>query len=360
MDKKILIAASVVLGAAVSLFDFPVAFLIVLALAVGLYYTKRINKGDAILAVLLFLIFFQFYYLYYAPSLSVAKGQGTVLSDNWYEALTWVRENTSDCSVIATYWDPGHFITGIGRRSVIFDGASQSNLFIRPANYTTPGLTVENYDANIHHIVLYNNGTKTTARIQDVSTTLLTANETLAVNILKEYLKPGCKDMYYIASADLIYKSTWWTYFSTWNPVDKKGTPYVYSAIPLGTAKPDLRQNAVIYTYPVSQQQAFVMYVTNESISLFFQQQGNPTPVKVEKFVIFDQEGNGRLIQQPDADIRGTVFVEPGNNEILYIPPELENALFTRMFLYNGNGLSKFQFVNSWGNEVKLFKVKFD
>jgi dolichyl-diphosphooligosaccharide--protein glycosyltransferase len=166
--------------------------------------------------------------------------------------------------------------------------------------------------------------------------------------------------MYYIASADLIYKSTWWTYFSTWNPVDKKGTPYVYSSIPLGSARPDVRQGAIIYTYPVDQQQAFTLYVTNETIALFLQQPGNAEPIRVEKFVIFDNQGNGQLITQENPGIQGTAFIEPGNQALLYIQPELENALFTRMFLYNGNGLEKFELVNSWGGEVKLYKVKFD
>jgi dolichyl-diphosphooligosaccharide--protein glycosyltransferase len=300
------------------------------------------------------------YFLYYTPATQIARGQGTVLSDNWYNALNWINENTAECAVIATYWDPGHFITGIGKRAVIFDGASQSNLFTRPYDYEQEGLVVNEYDANLHHIVLYKDGNKTTARIQDVSTTLLTANETLAVEILREYLKPGCDEMYYIASADLIYKSTWWTYFSTWNPVDKKGTPYVYSSIPLGSARPDIRQNAVIYTYPASDQQAFILYVTNESIALFLQQQGNAQPIKVEKFIIFDQNGNGQLITQSDAGIQGTAFIEPGNRALLFIAPELENALFTRMFLYDGNGLQRFEFVNSWGGEVKLYRVKFD
>jgi dolichyl-diphosphooligosaccharide--protein glycosyltransferase len=360
MDKKIMLAGLLLLGVLIAVFDILIAFIFVIVVAAALNLTNMIGRKDAILAALLFIIFSQLYLLYYIPDLQIAKGQGTVLSDNWYEALNWIKENTSECAVVATYWDPGHFITGIARRPVIFDGASQSELYTRPANYTQAGVVVENYDANIHHIVLYKDGNKTTARIQDASTTLLTSNETLAVDILREYREPGCKDMYYIASADLIPKSTWWTYFSTWNPVDKKGTPYTYSSIALGSARPDIKQNAVVYTYPVSQQQSFILYITNESMIMFLQQQGTAQPIKVEKFVIFDNNGNGRIITQEDAGIQGTVFVEPGNQGIMFIPPELENAMFTRMFLYNGAGLSKFDFVGNWGGELKLFKVVFD
>src|SRR3989344_93057 len=340
--------------------DTIVGMVIFFAAAIGLVLTKKTTGREAALAAVLFLIFFQMSYLYYQPALQVARGQGTVLSDNWWQGLNWINQNTSDFSLIATYWDPGHFITGIARRAVVFDGASQSNLFIRPYNYTLGGLVVDKYDANINHIILYSNGNKTTARIQDISTTLLTANETLAVEILKEYRKPGCDEMYYIASADLIPKSTWWTYFSTWNPVDKRGTPYVYSSIPLGNARQDPTRNAVVYSYPVSQQETFILYVTNGTLLAFLQRQGNSQPLRVEKYIYFDEQGRGQLITQEDAQIKGLLYIDPGFNSILFIPPELENAMFTRMFLFNGAGLENFEYVNSWGGEVKLFKVKFD
>ena len=356
-EIMVALAASILVAAYI---DTLVGVIIFFAAAIGLVFTKKTTGREAALAAVLFLIFIQTFFLYYQPAMQVARGQGTVLSDNWWEALNWINKNTAECAVVATYWDPGHFITGIARRAVVFDGASQSNLFVRPYNYTQAGLVVEKQDANINHIILYANGNKTTARIQDISTTLLSANETLAMEILKEYRKPGCDEMYYIASADLIPKSTWWTYFSTWNPVDKRGTPYVYSSIQLGNSRQDPTHNAVIYSYPVSQQETFVIYATNNTLLAFLQQQGNSQPLKVEKYVYFDERGRGQLITQADAQIKGLMYIDPSFGSILFIPPELENAMFTRMFLFNGAGLKNFEYVNNWGGEVKLYKVKFD
>jgi len=367
MEKNIIfIAAAFVLSVLVTLATFGQnilisfgGFVVVLLIAGGLFYAKKVAKREALLIFVLWFIFVICYYLYFSPGMQLASAQGTVLSDNWFNALNWIKNNTPECTVVATYWDPGHFITGIGRRAVVFDGASQGDLYARPTSSGQEGLVVEKYDSNINHIVLYKDGNKTTARIQDISTTLLTSNESLAVDILKEYRKPGCDSMYYIASSDLIGKSTWWTYFATWNPVDKKGTPYVYASIPLGQARPDIRQNAIIYTYPVSQQESFVLYDANGSLTVFFQQQGIAEPLKVEKFLYFDNTGQGRLYTQSDARIPGLVWIEPGNRAILYIPEQLEGAMFTRMFLFNGQGLENFEFVNNWGGEVKLYKVKF-
>ncbi len=353
----IVIAVSMLVLIFVDLASGIAAFIILAAL---FYFTKNIEKKVLPLMLVLFLIFSLFFVLNYVPAASISSGYGTVLSDNWWQALNWIKDNTADCAVVATYWDPGHFITGIARRPVVFDGASQSHLYTRPTTEDRHGLVVDTYDHNINHIVLYENGNKTTARIQDISTTLLTSNETLALDILKEYKNPGCDEMYYIASADLIPKSTWWTYFSTWNPVDKKGTPYVYSTIPLGSSRPDIQQNAIIYTYPVSQEASFVVYLTENNMVVFLQQQGAPAPLKVEKFLFFDNDGTGRLVYQQNASIPGLVFIQPGNSALMFIPPELENAMFTRMFLFNGQGLDNFEYVNEWGGEVKLFRVKFN
>lgn len=358
--NKMIKPGAIVLPILIAIFlDYFIAAAILIIFSLFLLLTKRVQKKEFALVIVIFFVFSELYYFYYTPSIFLAKNQGTVLSDNWFNSLNWINNNTPECTVVATYWDPGHFITGIARRAVVFDGASQGDLYVRPANYTQEGVVVEQYDNGINHIVLYKDGNKTTARIQDISTTLLTSNETLAIEILKEYRKPGCDDMYYIASGDLIGKSTWWTYFATWNPVDKRGTPYVYATIPLAQARPDIRQNAIIYTYPISQQESFVIYDLNGSLTVFLQQQGQPQPLKVEKYVYFTSDGIGRIFTQSDAAIEGLVWIEPGNRAILFIPPQLEDAMFTRMFLFNGQGLEHFEFVNNWGGEVKLYKVKF-
>ena len=344
-------------------FDFVVAAIAMIVFASALFATQKITKRDFVLVIVVFFVFSEAYYLYYTPAIYIAKNQGTVLDDNWFNALSWIKNNTPECTVVATYWDPGHFITGIARRAVVFDGASQGDVFTRPTDSLQNGVVVEKYDNNINHIVLYKNGNKTTARIQDISTTLLTANESLALSILREYRKPGCNSMYYIASSDLIPKSTWWTYFSTWNPVDKKGTPYVYTNAPQPgfrmTARPDIRQNAIIYTYPISQQESFVLYETNTTPIVFLQQQGTAQPLKVEKFIYFSRDGTGRLYTDSTATIQGLVWIDPSKNSLMFIPPQLEGAMFTRMFLFNGAGLEHFEYVNNWGGEVKLYKINF-
>lgn len=341
---------------------FSLAWLAMLFIAIGSYalvHLKKITIREFSLIVLSFFILSISYSFYLDPSIRIARGSGTVLSDNWWGALTWMKNNTKECAVVATYWDPGHFITGIANRPVVFDGASQNALLQVPITHMD-GLEITSYDNGINHIVMYKNGIKTTARIQDISTTLLTGNETLALDILKEYKKPGCDEMYYIASSDLISKSQWWTYFSTWRP-DEKGKRYNYAMIPLYQTRPLPAQKSIAYVYAMSQDQAFVVYETRTNNTVAVEpkyQQGNQY-VSVEKIFYFDN-GQGFITQYPNAEVKGMLWVDPSKQIVVFIPPELETAIFTRMYFFNGAGLKNFEIVNNWGGEVKLFKVKFN
>lgn len=313
----------------------------------------------AIFVVFLFMIMLNFYYY---PSEAIAKSQGTVLSDNWWEALNWIKNNTDECSVVATYWDPGHFITGIARRPVVFDGASQGSL--RTINVT--GNLTEDEIKKIAVINQYdaiydskeNITSVTTARIQDIATTLYTDNETLAIEILKKYRKPNCSTMYYIASSDLLGKSVWWSYFSTWNPAEK-GQKYTYFMTPLSNARPVPNQNAVAFVYSIASQQSFIIYEYNQSQMVPYLQQG-ASVVKVEKLVYFTRTGESKFYFEPNADVKGLLWLDPSRQTLIYAPPEIESSLFTRMFLFNGQGLKYFEYVDNWGGEVKLFKLDFD
>src|SRR3989344_3320448 len=103
MDNKmlmiagVLVAASAMIVVGIELLIVLAAFTVVLGI---LYASKRIGQRDAALAVILFLIFAVTYSFYIVPSFVLAKSQGTILTDNWYEALAWINNNTKDCAVV--------------------------------------------------------------------------------------------------------------------------------------------------------------------------------------------------------------------------------------------------------------------
>ncbi len=335
----------VVLGAllliflGVNLFSFEwFVALMLTAIAAGvLFNAKKTTKQEFLLAILMFLILSFSLSFYYRPAESIARGQGPILSENWFNALTWLHDNTPNCTVVATYWDPGHFITGIARRPVVFDGASQ-------------GAT---------RTVIVNGTEVITARIQDIATTLLTDDEDKALEILSKYRNPGCNEMYYIASQDLLSKSVWWSYFSTWDPArsGEKGDKYSYALVQRSQSRPLLDQNAIAHVYPIAQQQAFVVYESNDTYQPFLQSGSSLNTIS--KVFYFDKSGQGTLRSRA-ADVDGLVWMTPDKNMVIFVPPQLQNSMFTRMYLFNGAGLNNFEAIGNYGGEVKLFKVKFN
>ena len=283
------------------------------------------------------LLFFFILFMLLAPNLiasyALSFGSGTVLTNNWWEALNWIRNNTENCSVIATYWDPGHFITGIARRPVVFDGATQNALLVMDVNGT--------------RIVR--------SRIQDIATTLFTDNETLAVEILRNYRIDGC-DMYYIASRDLVFKSQWWTYFSTWKP-GERGKMYVYYVGTIFDRKKSLDGSIDEFDFSLGGGVVRVFIINGTDIMAVYE-----TPAgraRISRIVVVDPE-RGAFRVSSDGDIDATLLFYTNSPNVILIPRELENSLFTRMFFFNGAGLERFEFVKDWGGEVKLFSVRLE
>ncbi|MEM7813565.1 MAG: hypothetical protein QW548_01555, partial [Candidatus Aenigmatarchaeota archaeon] len=374
MKKRILMCAGGVALAALLLLPVDkgliagASFGILLVGLTVLYALKKATKIHIFAAALSYATVFIILIFYILPAAAISQSQGTVLSDNWWNALIWIRNNTDECATIATYWDPGHFITGIARRAVVFDGASQASLFTKPYAGAESGLKIIPHDNGIKQLVLYEGGNETRARIKDITTVMLTANESLAVEILRDYAKPNCPELYFIASQDLIFKSQWWTYFATWDPTREgsqplsKGDIYTYAIAQVARRKPLPQFGVVGYEYPLSQLQSIVLCQQNgtiapcarDAIGLF---QSGEQFVRLRRIVWPTSRGYASM-EDDDAELPGTVLVLDGSAQVIaYLRPELENALFTRMFFYNGAGLEKFELVGNWGGEVKLFKV---
>lgn len=375
MKKKILLSVVGAVLAALMLLPWDkglIAGLTFAALVIGvvvLYALKKILKVHAFTAGLSYVTVLIILIFYIMPATAISAGQGTVLDDNWWAALNWIKSNTDECATVATYWDPGHFITGIADRAVVFDGASQNTQLTKPYNGTENGLKIIPYDNGIKQEVLYENGNLTRARIKDITTVMLTSNETLAVEILRDYLKPNCSEMYFIASSDLVGKVQWWTYFATWDPTREGDTPlskgdiYLYAIAQQARKKPLPQYGVVGYEYPLSQMQSIILCQQNGTISpcskdvvgLF---QSGEQFARVGK-VVWRSERGWVSIEDKNAELPGTILVlDQSAQTIVYLRSELADALFTRMFFYNGAGLEKFELVRDWGGEVKLFRVK--
>jgi len=48
--------------------------------------------------------------------------------EQWYKAMTWIRENTEENAVIISWWDYGYWIQAIGMRTTVVDGGNAGQL----------------------------------------------------------------------------------------------------------------------------------------------------------------------------------------------------------------------------------------
>ena len=262
--------------------------------------------------------------------------RGMEVSQNWMNALDWLKKNADKSSLITTWWDPGHIIAGYTGLKVHADGS-----------HCSPGECIP-YNHNV--------------RIQDMGRTFSTSSEDEAVSILKKYksLTPeqcqevrkayddkvpsnACdpvSDIYVIASSDLIGKYHWLSYFGS------GGNAKDFIQLPLKGYDP----NQGILTY------------ANGEITLM--RKGDQwVPVVQGKYVvkeiIYEENGQKHLnFTNATNAIDGMVWVDPSYQIVVFMPPEIRDSIFTKMFFFNGQDLKKFELVYS-NPELKIFKVNF-
>lgn len=302
----------------------------------------RMLVSSTVYGFILFLLL-----LHFSDNLNFSINAGGLdIGQNWKDALKWLQENANRKAIIATWWDPGHIITGFTGLRVHADGAHC------PAHDCVP---------------YFHND-----RIQDMGKVFTTNNETEAVNILRKYMqltqeqcqqvkekfgnivpKEGCEaasEMYFIASADLIGKYYWLSCFGQYRGANCQGNSFLQ--LPLSGR--DLQQNLVygnIVTLTAREDR--VIAIINVP------QQGVRNAI-VRNLVYFD---GGQMITADYSNttntIDGMVWVDPSFQNVIFMQADIRDSLFTKMFFFDGQGLNKFEMVFNNG-EVKIYKVNFD
>jgi dolichyl-diphosphooligosaccharide--protein glycosyltransferase len=261
------------------------------------------------------------------------------VDQNWRDALDWLKANSDQNTLVTTWWDPGHIIAGYSGLKVMADGAHCGD-----ACYP--------YNHNI--------------RIQDMGRVFSISNETDAVSILQKYmgLSPQqCQElkqrygdlvapdactnvtkMYVIASNDLIGKYYWLSYFGT-------GTGRNFAQLPFsGRDSSDNPVYGGVLTIALKNEQLVpIINVPSQGITN-----------AIVKNIIFFQNGQmqGFTYSNVTNVIDGMVWIDPSGQVALFMDSSVRDSLFTRMFFFDGQGLTHFTqvFENS---ELKIYQVNF-
>jgi len=328
--------------------------------------TFAISKKEQKLIEILVLATFTFQLLFFlSTSIQISQASEMEISQNWYNALDWLVENSNKDTIVATWWDPGHILAGY------------SYYKNKPFKVMADGAHCGPEDC-----VIYNHD----IRISDMGRAFSTTNETEAVEILRKYtfLSPEqcqkvkstfsdkiydnvlkedpCKPvnkMYVIASSDLIGKYYWLSYFGSFDYEKRTGEGRNFIQLQLT----NYNQQRGILEYgngiiSITQKDNKLVAILN------LPQEGIRNAIIRD--MIYFRQGNQINQRTENATINGLLFVDPSFQVVIFMEEKIENSIFTNMFFFNGKGLKEFEipelknFELKYSNpEVKIFEVKF-
>jgi len=298
---------------------FVIPFSIFVGLSIGFLLSKVNFKKPYISATILIgLVFFVFFMpnaaggalgpSYYSTAIQVSKSSGPSLSPNWINFFDWMREETPEMSIFASWWDPGHAIEAIGERPAVADGAQ-----------------------NAYHI-------------HDLALIFTSTNETEAVNLLDEY-----NVSYFFTSSDLISK------YGAISFLAGSSDGYPIAAI---SGEPLQTSDGTLLTYAFNEYSKVFVKITDAGVTATFRQ--GYQSYRIREVIIPTNNGSSATFTSTDNSTTDmSVFIVSGLSNAILLPPNLRDNMLTQLHLFDGKNLEQFEQVNNFGGEIKVYKVKY-
>ena len=275
---------------------------------------------------------------------SVGEQVGPEKPPNWMDAWDFIRTQTPELSVVGTWWDPGHMIAGFAERRNMADGAHC-------------GSDVCLYGIN--------------DRITSLGKIMATNDEEESIELINKY-KGNSPKAYWIASNDLIGKFQWCQYFGT--GCDARVDPNCQLYLYMGLTNQIFSGNDLFanqygsvlvmdnYDFPlpllvqnrIAMMPKEIIYYENNEVKILTITEGMKTAL-IESMKPHEE---ALAIRMSEDLFEYTVWVEETGSYIVLIPPRMRDAVFTKMFMLEGEGLDHFKQVFR-NNEVKIYEVIF-
>lgn len=170
--------------------------------------------------------------------LATAKSEMPSMDDAWYNSLTAIKEDSTNETIITSWWDFGHWFKAVAERPVTFDGGDQGrriywvgkSLLVDDEKESIGILNMLNCDQNNAFNKTEKYTGNDTVRSIDILTKLTKVDESEARAILESegftnsqindvinstHCKPWAH--YYITSGDMIGKANVWAHFGSWD-----------------------------------------------------------------------------------------------------------------------------------------------
>lgn len=330
-----------VLSRGVRFEEFTSSFLLIMV-AAGFGYLVEWSKKDTVFKTLAVGLAIMFVLASFGIGYAQGLGIGAGSDSNWEAAFNFLRTQTPTLSLVGTWWDPGHMITGLGDRRVIADGAHCHDCF---------------YNIN--------------ARIQDLGRIMWTSNETESLNLIRKY-QGDSPTVYWIASDDLIGKFRWVQYFGSGCDGTGELTYGGDSKCPLyGMAQMTQQSLNVNGTYVDTYSNIVVLnkeipiplIINNNNQGIMFKeliyyQNGVPVSVNLtqDTYSQIKPYMKSFNVTMTNQTFPYTIWIPSQRNYVVIIPESLRNSVFTKMFMLEGQGLQHYKEVFANGS-VKIFQV---
>ncbi|MBE6487752.1 MAG: peptide transporter [Methanosphaera stadtmanae] len=331
----------------------------------------------------------------YADHLTSSQSVGST-NDDMYNTLTWIKANTPEDTVLASWWDFGHLFTAVADRQVVFDGGSQNNMRAYWIGHSL-STSDEALSAGILRMLansgedasntldLYTNDTAKSVEILNkilpmdkaqASSTLTGTyglDQQQANSVLDKTHPEKTKPVNLILSSDMLSKAAWWSYFGSWNFENKTSVHYSYypsqsvteqingKAFTLGS------ENGVVGVESTGNE-------TNGSSMTFAYLDQSKLNKTVGNFTTEDKErvskeltdGTGNELLKPhkllvveNNQLSERIVNENSNMSIMAIHQNdgsyftvlfdsyLENSIFTKLYLESGYNQTRFNLTHS-------------
>ncbi len=364
--------------------DFALPLTLTAGIFVGLLFgfvkgrVPNVSYQKVIMVVIVIAVAFSPLASAYGISSTVVPGT----DDSMVTSLQWIGNNTSNNTVITSWWDFGHLFAYEANRPVTFDGSSQNS---PRAYWVGKALLTSNETLSVGILrmlassgdlapLTLDNYTKNTGLSAEILTNTLGVNKTQAMSIMTnqynltqtqaqtivQYTHPDnpTPDVL-ITSSDMVQKAGWWSYFGSWNFTTNNGSNFQYLASEMNSTTVNNKTlliggNAVVAQANGTNGTSAGIVDTNAITT-------NDTTTTLNEISNELETGNGSLVIQPHTLTiinNNTVTQKLVSNSSQYsillinengtyigvaMNKELESSMFTKLFFEGGAGLTHFK-----------------
>ncbi|MFH1424492.1 MAG: STT3 domain-containing protein [archaeon] len=306
---------------AVRFIEMMVIPLIIFSAVAVSYLLSLINKKKPILSILILLFVVLVIFSvpntpssdgapvgpsYFSTATLISKQSGPSLGPNWLNFFEWARTETPKDAIFASWWDPGHAVTALAERSVVADGSQ-----------------------NPFHV-------------HDLGMIFTSTDEQEAVELLDKY-----NVSYFFTSSDLIAK---------YGPISflGRGKGEYYPILSLSDYKQT--SNGTLLIYNLGSGSSIIVNLQEQEVTATLRQ--GYQSQQIQRVFLFNQNGLG-MVSQTDGEntLDAMLYLQPGFQQAIYLPKNLEENMLTRLHFFEGAGLEHFELITKFGEEIKVFKV---